>query len=199
MGGAGDGVGRYVPLGVLVLIAAVTVTITLALGTVMVMRGCSRHRAIRAAAATLLLGNLAVLFVLSIYQRQPERGINLVPLRSITRELHNVNTQIGLANVFGNILVFMPIGFLTPVVLKSRARVGVLAAAAMSLLVEVVQYATASGISDIDDITTNVLGALIGALILMLTRSYDHSHGGGLGVAVVSSKAAPHYSNSKHL
>lgn len=60
-------------------------------------------------------------------------------------------------NLIGNIALFFPVGLLV-----GSARRGILVGAALSLAVEVAQFLTASGYSDIDDVMFNAAGAALG-------------------------------------
>lgn len=68
----------------------------------------------------------------------------------------------------GNIVWFVPLGFLLPAITKlSNAKI-VIFAASTSFLIEFMQYAFGTGISEIDDFILNVLGAVIGLIIFRL-------------------------------
>ncbi len=70
-----------------------------------------------------------------------------------------------LYNVLGNIVWFFPLGML--IKRKNDLSLTQLFAIAfsVSLIIEILQYILYSGISDIDDIIFNVLGAMIGYLV----------------------------------
>lgn len=70
-------------------------------------------------------------------------------------------------NIFGNIAAFIPMGFLLPFVFTRlngffRIFTAVLFA---TLSIEVLQYVTGAGITDIDDVIFNVLGGLCGFIL----------------------------------
>ncbi|MGP4039795.1 VanZ family protein [Gracilibacillus sp. D59] len=113
------------------------------------------------------------------------RYLNLVPLKLIIQDI----SQIGIAyggdvpfmikllakNIGGNILLLMPLAFLTPILLdkfKSFKRT-LLLGFGVSLSIELLQFVgpKASGrgrVTDIDDVIFNVLGVIIGYLIYKL-------------------------------
>ncbi len=100
---------------------------------------------------------------------------NVILFREIRRYLV-YREQIGFAYVFlnlaGNIIVFMPFGFLLPIMssrLRGFFRV-VLLGLALSLLVECIQLATNTGRFDVDDLLLNTIGAALGFLIFVLVR-----------------------------
>lgn len=72
-----------------------------------------------------------------------------------------------LTNTFGNIVLFLPLGFLLHLLISHRLRYPILGillgGAAVSLCIEIAQFVFAAGYSDVDDLLTNSLGALIGA------------------------------------
>ena len=73
-------------------------------------------------------------------------------------------------NVGGNVLGFMPFGFLLPV-LSSRMRRGatvILLGLAVSLIVESIQLVTKVGIFDVDDLLLNTIGTALGYLIFAI-------------------------------
>jgi len=96
------------------------------------------------------------------------RSINIIPLRTIIEFLtsgYNMNSII--TNILGNIIAFMPMGFLLSIVFKKLhtfLRVGAVILFT-STLIEVAQYFVGVGASDIDDIILNVLGGAIGYLV----------------------------------
>jgi len=99
------------------------------------------------------------------------RGINLVPFSTIMQYLTGyMTTRSIIINLLGNIVAFMPMGFLFPLVFapaRSFRRVLVISCLS-TVLVEVTQYLTRSGISDIDDILLNVAGGILGYLLFKL-------------------------------
>ncbi|MFI3284734.1 MAG: VanZ family protein [Erysipelotrichaceae bacterium] len=75
---------------------------------------------------------------------------------------------------FGNILWFVPMGFLLPLICKWFNNVikVVLFGACFSLMIEGLQWLFNSGISDIDDFITNTLGTLLGYLIYRIVKKW---------------------------
>ena len=70
-------------------------------------------------------------------------------------------------NIFGNILCFMPFGFLLKAATGNKLPFGlcILAAAGTSTLFEFLQYFFAVGVGDIDDVILNTAGAALGFLV----------------------------------
>lgn len=97
-------------------------------------------------------------------------NINLVP--TFLRRLTGEYTSGGWVRFMelGNVLMFLPFGFLLPFVRK-QANLGrvVLAGAALSAVIEVGQIVVARS-TDIDDLIANTLGALAGYGLFALVR-----------------------------
>lgn len=108
---------------------------------------------------------------------RPERYLNLVPLRTVWSYAFGSNDhvsnwdQISSLNLLANVGLFMPIGFLLPL-LRSRITrlkhvfvVGV----TVSVAIEVVQFFFGRS-ADVDDVILNVLGVCVGYGVLTLLR-----------------------------
>ena len=82
--------------------------------------------------------------------------------------------QLGLmavvTNLFGNVIGFLPFGFILPVILD-KMRSGwliVLAGFGLSVTVEVIQLITKVGCFDVDDMILNTAGAALGYLLFVI-------------------------------
>lgn len=106
---------------------------------------------------------------------------NLVPFVEI-RRFWKYRKQLGIfalaTNIFGNVLGFIPFGFILPVICR-RMQNGfliVLSGLTLSLCVEVIQLISMVGCFDVDDLILNTLGAAIGYLLFAvcnyLRRNY---------------------------
>ena len=67
-------------------------------------------------------------------------------------------------NIVGNIIWFIPLGFLIPLIWRKKRRLGVVMGLSFitSLSIESLQFVFRTGISDIDDLVFNTLGGVIG-------------------------------------
>jgi glycopeptide antibiotics resistance protein len=67
-------------------------------------------------------------------------------------------------NIVGNLAAFVPLGFLWPLLRTGKTRAGEVAclAAAVSLVIEVLQLGLGHRVADVDDVVLNALGGLIG-------------------------------------
>lgn len=116
----------------------------------------------------------AFLLKLLLFSRAPgsERSINLIPFASIAQYAfsHSPGTaRVALANVVGNILIFIALGayasWLRP---RAAAWLTMLTVASVSVAVEIIQGVFAVGASDIDDVILNCVGGLLGILAFRL-------------------------------
>lgn len=96
-------------------------------------------------------------------------AVNLVPFETIMvfwRALkeNRINTDIALLNIFGNIALFVPFGFLIPVFEKKLRSLWKCAAVSLAviLVVETLQLLFKVGSFDVDDIILNMAGVVIG-------------------------------------
>lgn len=101
---------------------------------------------------------------------------NLVPFREI-RRFWMYREKLGFPafflNVFGNVLVFMPCGFLLPAVSRRcRNWLGVcLVIFCISFLIECTQLLFRVGSLDIDDLMLNTVGGMLGFLLNRLIQA----------------------------
>jgi glycopeptide antibiotics resistance protein len=92
------------------------------------------------------------------------RAANIIPFRTIFNSLFNAQLVVELPTLIYNILAFVPLGILLPLISdKARNwRVVLLVGVIVSLSLEVIQLVTLLGEADIDDVILNVTGTLIG-------------------------------------
>jgi glycopeptide antibiotics resistance protein len=90
--------------------------------------------------------------------------LNLVPTEGIRRTYQDKGFAFGTVQVVGNLLMLAPAGALLRFAFpRFRLRDGALAAAALSIGIELVQWQVAIGrAADIDDVWMNTLGAAVG-------------------------------------
>ena len=99
-------------------------------------------------------------------------GYNLIPFRTISAFMTfhpSTSTSVKVFNVLGNIALFVPFGFLFPLVYRNLAKFKQVfwASVFVSLAFELVQLITRSGQFDVDDILLNSLGGVIGYFIFI--------------------------------
>lgn len=125
----------------------------------------------------LLLGYM--LFYSSYFGRvgNEEYRYNLTFLQEIGRFYHlGVNTgnwELFILNVFGNIVVFIPIGLFLPKLIKrcKNMLLTTLLTFELSLCVELVQLITKVGSFDVDDLLLNTFGGICGIILLAIWRA----------------------------
>lgn len=99
---------------------------------------------------------------------------NLIPFREIRRFIvyaDLLGPMAVISNLFGNIVIFMPFGFLVPMGRKKRNFwFTSLLSFALSLAVECIQLVTRTGCFDVDDIFLNTIGGMLGYLVYALVQ-----------------------------
>ncbi|GGE59749.1 VanZ family protein [Priestia taiwanensis] len=126
-----------------------------------------------------LLKYVSIFDVISRFNELKQAGINsgstnFVPFRTIHSYLFrdNLPTYISFENIVGNIIGFMPFGFLLPVLFKKMlcATKIMIATFLLSLIYEVLQYILILGSFDVDDLILNTLGGLLGYISLRFVQ-----------------------------
>jgi glycopeptide antibiotics resistance protein len=116
--------------------------------------------------ALVLLAYVALICDLALFQFPAKQrpAPNLVPLRSIAHDLSSGSRRALVVNFVGNIVAFLPMGALPPLIFRSRTRLWhvLLFSLALSLTIEVSQYASGRRVPDVDDLILNTLGGAIG-------------------------------------
>ena len=107
---------------------------------------------------------LLYLMFLGFGREQHEANIvRLLPLISTILFVQNTTSESIIINLFGNIIMFIPFGFLgwlnTKYFSFKKLIVGFLS---VLIIVEALQYLTRLGVFDIDDLALNSLGVWIG-------------------------------------
>lgn len=98
-------------------------------------------------------------------------SFNIIPFKTIIGYLNNnINIRVFFYNVFGNLIVFMPLAFFLPLLFKKQEKYLNFLITTLIIIVsiELCQLVTHSGSFDIDDVILNVLGASIMFGILKL-------------------------------
>ena len=102
--------------------------------------------------------------------------INLVPFQSIKLILNSIPQSWALRNIVGNLIPFMPFGFLLPYAFpKTRHAIKVFIIGIISIfLVEVLQFKCYLGSFDVDDILLNMIGIMGG--YMSYTKIYQRMY-----------------------
>ena len=105
---------------------------------------------------------------------------NITPFQEIER-FWRYREQLGLMsyiNLFGNVLIFMPFGFMEPLASNKRSFWATLIDGCLvSLAVEIFQFITKVGRFDVDDLMLNTIGVALGYMCFLvwnaIRRRYD--------------------------
>ncbi len=139
---------------------------------------------------TLSLYCLILIYLLLLRSRGPgysylhhlQTAYNLIPFKSIAEYFgrylkDQINPTSFYINIMGNLFLFFPMGVLLPcVATKLKGAKPLLAGVGMILAVEVVQYFTARGSFDVDDIILNSVGLVLGWLVFLLFCKIKEKH-----------------------
>ncbi len=114
------------------------------------------------------------------YQEQLVKNVNLKPLYTIGNYLFVLKTQHDtylarhcFINLTGNVLLFIPTGWLLPKLWRLQRRFFVFLATCIGLifLVEILQLFTLLGSFDIDDFILNLCGMILGFLLYCVSNT----------------------------
>ena len=118
-----------------------------------------------------------------VAEAEREYRYNLVPFVEI-RRFWVYRDQLGLfalfTNIFGNVLGFVPLGCILPVICR-KWRNGfliILSGFGLSLCVETIQLITKVGCFDVDDMILNTLGAALGYFVFAVCDYLRRKHYG---------------------
>ncbi|MDY2662374.1 MAG: VanZ family protein [Bariatricus massiliensis] len=108
-----------------------------------------------------------------------EYHYNLVLFKEIKR-FWIYREQLGwvsFANLFGNVLIFMPFGFFMPMASRYRSFfLTLFYSFGLSLLVETFQLFTKVGSFDVDDLLLNTIGGMIGYIFFVICNTIRRWH-----------------------
>ena len=144
------------------------------------MKKGTKHRVKKLGTAFFVLYVLILVYLLffsegygRVADAEREFRCNFVPFVEI-RRFWVYRKQLGMfalfTNIFGNVLGFMPYGFVLPVI-NRRMRNGffiILSGFSISLTVEVIQLIAKVGCFDVDDMIMNTAGAALGYLLFFI-------------------------------
>ncbi|MCI5956893.1 MAG: VanZ family protein [Clostridiales bacterium] len=112
-----------------------------------------------------------ILFAL-VFLKDNIRALNLIPFGFIKDYI--VDKQpLGMANIIGNILMFIPMGIFLSMIGQRYDKVLIFLIGS-SACIEVLQYVLFRGVSDIDDIILNCVGGLIGIGCYKISKTWGN-------------------------
>ncbi len=105
------------------------------------------------------------------------RSLNLIPFKTIRNFNYITSHQgfrWGISNTCGNLIVFIPLGYLLPTIIKKYEKFLYLLITVIffSTFFEVFQYIFKLGSSDIDDVILNTLGGIVGYALFRFISKY---------------------------
>lgn len=115
-----------------------------------------------------ILTLLSIIYILMLYflllsTEFATTGVNLIPFREMTR--YSIGSKSFFYNVIGNIVLFIPFGFIICDFFKGKKiKHVVIPSFITSLSAELIQFQIGRAF-DVDDVILNTLGALIGFMI----------------------------------
>lgn len=114
--------------------------------------------------------------VIEMNQQAKYMHNNFIPFKSICQLIKTGNMYIIIRNILGNIALFMPLGFILPLISKRKLTIKSISIIGLmsSIGVEFIQYCISLilgytyKITDVDDIILNFIGAILGFIALKL-------------------------------
>lgn len=169
--------------GIAIQILGRDILISLAIVSIILLINAKRknERGISLYNIGIILFSLSMVIIFSLTGISPMSGfhfdirideISLIPFEGMIEMLQGGITTHSVINIVGNIVMFMPIGFLIPLLwdkLNSFKNV-VLFGFATSLLIELTQLFLIRG-TDIDDLILNTVGAVLGYLVFIIFKN----------------------------
>lgn len=168
------GLQKYVNVPLLALVAALVLAVAAAV-SVPALRHGRADRALVSACRVLFVGALlvALAVVLPGLATGPTvGGVNMVPGAGIHAELTNIDRSLGLMNLAGNVLLWMPAAFLAPIAWGWRPRRVLLVGFVLVVALEILQGFLGRS-ADVDDVLLTTVGIAMGAWLggLVAARS----------------------------
>jgi glycopeptide antibiotics resistance protein len=148
---------RLLPPVLTVLVALIAIAYVLALLKITVVKATTLSRVFENVAAG----------------KAPLRSVNLVPFETVLTYLRfreNMPFLRWFSNIFGNVLVFVPLGLYLPATLPAMRRFNRTLAAIVfvSVSLEALQYLLGTGSTDIDDVWLNAAGGSLGYVLYVI-------------------------------
>lgn len=124
---------------------------------------------VRRIALSLLIPYLFLTLVATVISRSPsaEVCIMLEPFWTYRQYYTDDFTQF---EIQINILMFIPIGFLLPMVIKKPVWLPPIIGIGISVIIELIQLITHRGMCETDDVISNTIGFLIGFAVFWLIK-----------------------------
>ena len=115
---------------------------------------------------------MAISYVTKFFWHRPLSQINIIPLVETFKLSKGQSLVDFFYNLYGNIVWFVPMGVFIPAL--TRKHLGfirvVLIGALISTSIETLQFVLNTGVTDIDDVIFNTLGAAVGYLLYFVGK-----------------------------
>lgn len=113
-------------------------------------------------------------FRLAVFSKEHIEMVNVIPFNTIVgfiKKMNNstINTSIVFQNIFANLLMFVPMGMILPVLFKNKFNKLwkiLIFIICLVFIIEIMQFLTFCGSADIDDLILNTAGCIIGYAII---------------------------------
>lgn len=124
---------------------------------------------VRRIGLSLLIPYLFLTLVATVFTRSPsaEARIMLEPFWTYRQYFTDEFTWF---EIRANVLLFIPIGILLPLVIKKPAWLPPIIGIGISVIIELIQLITHRGMCETDDVISNTIGFLIGYVVYFLIR-----------------------------
>lgn len=124
---------------------------------------------VRRIALSLLIPYLFLTLVATVFTRSPsaEAHVMLEPFWTYRQYFTDDFTWF---EIRANVLLFIPIGFLLPMVIKKPVWLPPIIGVGISVLIELIQLITHRGMCETDDVISNTIGFLIGFAAFWLIK-----------------------------
>lgn len=117
----------------------------------------------------IFIASLTILPITTTLEKTPE--FNIIPLKTILLFLKSGITIQTIANIGGNIVLFVPLGYFAYIKYNKNIIKTLSLCISLTILVETIQIILPMRLTDIDDIILNTLGGIIGIIIAKITIS----------------------------
>ena len=122
-----------------------------------------------------LMAVISVTFIVRetmVLRTTENRGLILQPFREF-EAMVNGRRFFWFKQIFLNVLLFVPFGALLPMVSRcfKNSIVTVITGCLVSGTIEIMQYITGRGLTEVDDVITNTLGAAVGVVTYKLVSA----------------------------
>lgn len=112
----------------------------------------------------------AVLWITLIDRESGNRRANLVPFWELANVIKGVERSFYIGQIFGNLVMLMPLGFMLPIIRKVSLKQVLLISLCFSAVIELTQFITGRGLMEFDDVFNNTVGAVLGYKVYDVLR-----------------------------